>query len=113
MATTVDQFIDNTIEDPGTRAPLVTGGLDYNGVTEVVSSLAESPKPPKAWYILFAISSSLLLMLVCLIGHLAFRGVGVWGNNNPVGWALPIVHFEWRPGVQVRPYDCTMYPGQG
>ena len=26
---------------------------------------------------------------------------------------LPIVHFEWRPGVQIRPYDCTLYPGQG
>ena len=26
---------------------------------------------------------------------------------------LPIVHFEWRPGVQIRPYGCTLYPGQG
>ena len=26
---------------------------------------------------------------------------------------LPIVHFEFRPGVRIRPYNCTMYPGQG
>ena len=35
MATTIDPRMDNfSTEDPGARAPLVLGGLDYNGVTE-------------------------------------------------------------------------------
>ena len=25
--------------------------------------------------------------------------------------ALPTVHFEWLPGTQIKPYDCTVYPG--
>ena len=25
--------------------------------------------------------------------------------------ALPIVHFEWQPGTQIKPYNCTVYPG--
>lgn len=25
--------------------------------------------------------------------------------------ALSMVHFEWRPEVQIRPYNCTLYQG--
>ena len=24
---------------------------------------------------------------------------------------LPIVHFEWQPGTQIKPYNCTVFPG--
>ena len=47
MATTVDPFLDNTVEDPSQRAPLVLGGLDYDGVTENVTSIWEAKSPPK------------------------------------------------------------------
>ncbi len=99
MATTADQYIDNTIEDPEHRAPLVTGGLDYNGVTEVVSGIAEAKSPGKAWYVCFGICLCLLGMLGSMIGHLAFRGVGVWGNTNPVYWGWPIVNFVFWVGI--------------
>ena len=29
--------------------------------------------------------------------------------SEPV--ALPIMHFEWQPGTQIKPYNCTVYPG--
>ena len=41
MATTVDQLVDNTVEDPSKRAPLVMGGLDNTGITDVVAGVAE------------------------------------------------------------------------
>ena len=50
MAITVDNLTNNTFEDPSRRAPLITGGLDNDGVTEVVADLAESPSPPKIWW---------------------------------------------------------------
>ena len=94
---TVD--IDNTIEDPGRRATLVTGGLDYGGVTDTVADVAERPRPPKAWYITFAIASVLTVMLGGLIAHLFLKGTGVWGNNNPAFWGWPIVNFVFWVGI--------------
>lgn len=99
MASTVDQLIDNSIEDPSRRAPLVTGGLDYAGVTDVVSQIAETPRPPKAWYIGLAIAICLLTMFGLNILHLLFQGVGVWGNRSPVFWAWPIVNFVFWVGI--------------
>ena len=98
MATT-DSLSNNTFEDPSRRASLITGGLDYGSVTDVVADLAEAPKPPKIWYILLAFSASLTMMLGALIGLLIFKGVGVWGNNNPVYWGWPIVNFVFWVGI--------------
>ncbi len=96
---TVDRFYNNTFDDPAKRAPLITGGLDLDGVTEVVSAPAEARKPPQAWYIAFGISVLLVLMLGGLIMHLMLKGVGVWGNNNPVYWGWPIVNFVFWVGI--------------
>jgi molybdopterin-containing oxidoreductase family membrane subunit len=59
----------------------------------------EDAKPPKIWYVLFAISVTLLGMLGLNILHLFFKGVGVWGNNNPIYWAFPIVNFVFWVGI--------------
>jgi molybdopterin-containing oxidoreductase family membrane subunit len=99
MATTVDTVIDNTFEDPGRRAPLVLGGLDYEGVTDTVSSIWEAKRSPTSWWFIFLISFSLLLMLGGCIGHLLMKGVGIWGNNNPVYWGWPIVNFVFWVGI--------------
>ena len=67
--TTVDQLVDNTVEDPSKRAPLVMGGLDNTGITDVVAGVAEREKPPRAWYIAFGIANLLLVMLGANILH--------------------------------------------
>ncbi len=90
--------VDTTFEDPTRRAPLVTGDHDYSSVTDTVASIAEN-KTPRAWYIAFAISSSFTLLLFSCIGYLIYRGVGVWGNNNPVFWAWDIVNFVFWVGI--------------
>jgi molybdopterin-containing oxidoreductase family membrane subunit len=80
------------------EAPLVTGGLDFGGVTETVSSIVER-KTPKAWWLAFSLAVSVLLMLVGSIGWLVYDGVGVWGLNNPVGWGWDIVNFVFWVGI--------------
>ncbi len=92
-------LVDNSIENPSRRAPLITGGLDYDGVSDVVSDLAEMEKPPRIWYVLLAISATITLILGGLIGLLFLKGVGVWGNNNPVYWGWPIVNFVFWVGI--------------
>jgi len=99
MATTVDTLLDNTFEDPGRRAPLVLGGLDYEGVTDTVSAIWEAERAPKIWWLIFLISFSALLMLGGCIGHLLMKGVGIWGNNNPAYWGWPIVNFVFWVGI--------------
>jgi hypothetical protein len=34
-----------------------------------------------------------------MIGYLVFNGIGVWGNNVPVGWGWPIVNFVFWIGI--------------
>ena len=45
------------------------------------------------------VSSTLLSVLLIMIGYLVWNGVGVWGNNNPVGWGWPIVNFVFWVGI--------------
>jgi len=96
---TADTILNNTFDDPSRRAPLITGGMDFDRVTEVVSHPAEVRKPPRSWYVAFAISLAILGMLGALIMHLLLKGVGVWGNNNPVYWGWPIVNFVFWVGI--------------
>ncbi|MCY2973644.1 MAG: polysulfide reductase NrfD [Planctomycetota bacterium] len=90
--------IDNTVELPGQRAPLITGKQTFNSVTEMVCAVAEKPQP-MLWYILFGFSSLTALMFLSLIGYLILTGVGIWGNMSPVFWAWPIVNFVFWVGI--------------
>jgi molybdopterin-containing oxidoreductase family membrane subunit len=33
------------------------------------------------------------------ITNLVFTGIGIWGNNAPVGWAFDIINFVWWIGI--------------
>ena len=46
-----------------------------------------------------AVSSTLLCVLLLMIAYLVWNGIGVWGNNNPVGWGWPIVNFVFWVGI--------------
>jgi Ni/Fe-hydrogenase subunit HybB-like protein len=79
-----------TVQDP--RAA-------FREVTETVCDIHERPKPPRAWYIALAISSSLLGLFIVSIAHLVTTGVGIWGNNNSTAWAWPIVNLVFWIGI--------------
>lgn len=91
--------IDNTWEDPRRRAPLVLGDHDFATVTDRICAIVESPRPPRAWYVAFAISFSLTLVLIAMIVYLVAVGVGVWGVNIPVGWGYAIINFVFWVGI--------------
>jgi len=99
MSLAIPQGLDNTVERPGERAPLILGdSTTYTTVTEMVSQIAERP-PGKAWMIGFVISATLASWLGICILYLFYMGVGVWGNNNPVFWGWPIVNFVFWVGI--------------
>ncbi len=81
------------------RQPLLTGQQDFASVSNLVCGVVERPQPPRAWYVAFAISTSVTLLFFSLIGYLITTGIGVWGNNSPVFWAFDIVNFVFWVGI--------------
>ncbi|MDX1547504.1 MAG: hydrogenase, partial [Rhodothermales bacterium] len=98
MATVQDKALaphgDGYHDDP----PLVTGNLTFHEITDLVSYHAEK-KTPLGWLLAFGAASTLLFVLVLAIAYQVWNGVGVWGNNVPVGWGWPIVNFVFWVGI--------------
>jgi Ni/Fe-hydrogenase subunit HybB-like protein len=90
---------DNTIDDGVNKPVLVTGETTFHEVTRKICRPLESPRPPRTWYIAFAISVSLLGVLGAMIGYQVFTGVGVWGNESPSFWAFDIINFVFWVGI--------------
>jgi Ni/Fe-hydrogenase subunit HybB-like protein len=88
-----------TVENPSIRQPLVLGDTTFTTVTDTVCGLVERRRPPRAWYVAIGCSLTLTIILFAMIGRLFMKGVGVWGLNNPVGWAWDITGFVFWVGI--------------
>jgi Ni/Fe-hydrogenase subunit HybB-like protein len=56
-------------------------------------------RPPLAWFVAFAITSTAMLLGIALIGYTIATGIGVWGNNIPAAWAFDIINFVFWVGI--------------
>jgi molybdopterin-containing oxidoreductase family membrane subunit len=99
MRADLEVVLDNTTDDPAVRAPLVLGDHDDLSITEKVCRIVEAKKPPKAWYVAFAIAVSFTGILGLMIAYLFAIGVGVWGLNRPVSWGFDITNFVFWVGI--------------
>jgi Ni/Fe-hydrogenase subunit HybB-like protein len=81
------------------RAPTIHPGHTFATITDKISTIVLTKKTPKGWFIGFAIAFLMLMMLLNAIGYLLLKGIGIWGNNNPVGWAFDIINFVWWIGI--------------
>ncbi|MCP4868613.1 MAG: polysulfide reductase NrfD [Proteobacteria bacterium] len=97
MTTKVYTEADQLRGDVHVRAPLVLGGLDFNGVTEKIAAVIE--KPDKRWFAALAFSLALLSIYGVCIVIVVWEGIGVWGNRAPVYWGWPIVNFVFWIGI--------------
>ena len=79
--------------------PLISPGYDYGSVTDKISAIVLNRRPPRGWYVGFAISFGLVLLLLYAVTWLFVKGVGVWGINVPVAWGFAIVNFVWWIGI--------------
>ena len=84
---------------PPRKPPVLEPGHTYDTVTEKISQLVLTRPTGKGWLIGFGISFLLVLVLFYSITVLLTYGVGVWGNNTPVGWAFDITNFVWWIGI--------------
>ncbi len=80
-------------------APVLGPGYDYGSVTDKISSIVLSRRPPKWWILGFAGAFVLVMMLMYALTYLLLVGVGIWGIQIPVGWGFAIINFVWWIGI--------------
>jgi len=71
----------------------------YDSVTETISSIVLTRKPPRTWVAGLMIALAALLMFFFAVTYLLLRGVGIWGVNIPVAWGFAITNFVWWIGI--------------
>ncbi len=55
--------------------------------------------PTIRWWIAFGCTSTLVLIFGYCLYLTVARGIGMWGNNQPVGWGFAIVNFVFWIGI--------------
>ncbi len=94
-------------ERPGLRAPprprprdaIIAPGQSWESVGRDVTGLALDHRIGARWWIAFAAALGLVGVMAGCVGWLLYEGVGIWGNNIPVTWALDIVSYDWWIGI--------------
>ncbi len=51
------------------------------------------------WKVAFTIAGAGTALLFSAITYTVSTGIGLWGNNVPVGWAFGIINFVWWIGI--------------
>lgn len=67
-------------------------------ISNYISSIVEA-RTPTWWFIAMGVTVPLMLMCFLMLAYLISTGVGVWGNNHPVGWAWDITNFVFWIGI--------------
>jgi Ni/Fe-hydrogenase subunit HybB-like protein len=79
--------------------PVIQPGHSYRSVTDKLTTLVLTPNTPLAWFGIMGVAFTLLTGLGVAISYLLLKGIGIWGNNIPVGWAFDIINFVWWIGI--------------
>ncbi|MCV4860017.1 hypothetical protein OFB63_28615, partial [Escherichia coli] len=78
--------------------PMVEGEHTLGTVSDKIGDVTLKKRTPFHWYIGFAISFMVAQLLLFTVVVLLAKGIGIWGNNQPVGWAFDIINFVWWIG---------------
>src|SRR5215210_642962 len=90
---------DNPHDDQAihTTPAVIEPGHTFGTVTDKISSLVLRTRI--GWYVGFAIAFLITQILMGTILLLVTTGIGIWGNNQPVGWGFDIINFVWWIGI--------------
>jgi molybdopterin-containing oxidoreductase family membrane subunit len=78
--------------------PVIAPGHSTASVTDKISSVVFG-RMPLYYYAIMAVAFGGVLMLLGALTKLVFTGIGIWGNNQPVGWGFDIINFVWWIGI--------------
>jgi Ni/Fe-hydrogenase subunit HybB-like protein len=95
LAQTEAELLDNPVAG---RPPLILRSPDFHAITDAVAEVVERPTPI-GWWLFFLPSLGLLSLLGIAVAWLFWEGIGIWGLNQPVGWAWDITNFVFWVGI--------------
>ena len=95
MAQTEAELLDNPVAGHPT---LILRSPDFHSITEAVAEPVER-QTPIGWWLFFIPSLALLSLLGIAVSWLFWEGIGIWGLNQPVGWAWDITNFVFWVGI--------------
>ena len=85
--------------EPARRKAVIGPGHSLASVTDKISAIVLTHETSRGWWLALAIGSMGVALLGMSVAWLLIRGTGVWGINQPVGWAFAIVNFVWWIGI--------------
>jgi Ni/Fe-hydrogenase subunit HybB-like protein len=89
----------NQPADSAGSLPVIEPGHTFGSITDKISSIVLSGRTPRFWYVGFAISFLLVLVLLFCLAAVITVGVGLFGIMIPVAWGFDIVNFVWWIGI--------------
>jgi len=84
--------------DYSQEMPVIESRISLAEIDRLISRPLDE-KPDKKFLIALSITLTLLLVGVISIRYLFLYGTGVWGLNQPVGWAFDITNFVFWVGI--------------
>lgn len=84
--------------DYSQELPVVEGRLTIAQIEDLIARPLDE-KPNKKYFIALGFSLTLLFIGVISVSYLFLYGTGVWGLNQPVGWAFDITNFVFWVGI--------------
>lgn len=84
--------------DYSREAPAVAGRLSLAEIEELVAKPLDT-RPDKKYFIALSISGGALMIGAISLALSFYYGLGLWGNNQPIGWAFDIVNFVFWVGI--------------
>src|SRR5262249_47588519 len=78
---------------------VIAPGHTFSTVTDKISSIVLNRRAPIGWWLGFGAAFSLTVLLFVSLSYLVVKGIGIWGNNIPIGWAVGITNLVWWIGI--------------
>jgi Polysulphide reductase, NrfD len=72
---------------------------NFEVITENIARVVLNPRPPIIWMVVTLLGFLGLTVMLMAITWLVLEGTGIWGNNQPTGWAWDIINFVWWIGI--------------
>ena len=90
--------MSSTVIDYTKEIPVIEGMPTAASLDEAITKPIDT-FPQRNWLIGISITSTMLMFGVVSLGWLLWKGVGVWGINQPVEWGFDVVNFVFWVGI--------------
>jgi molybdopterin-containing oxidoreductase family membrane subunit len=90
--------MNRSVDIAPSSPPLIEGNHGFDSVTGLVCRLVEE-RTPAWWWIAMAICGPLCALGGVMTIYVIATGIGIWGLNQPIGWAFDITNFVFWVGI--------------